>query len=243
MKRSFRLSGILYRGKSYGPGSLFIDSESKKIEIEYQKGFIRKHQVRLLEFDGNTSRPLIKDAKVILGDANVFLGSPDDSKAFEMLVARPNVEGILKEVEESIRRFFLSRASALVLRRAVGLNPREALLAFAEDVPDGRDPLEIMISNSDAGLTRAIDEMNATLEARLKEVPPEVSNRIYAMIYAVGLFQDSIDNRDDARRKEVIAFLTKVSPGKYLETESANIGVENAAVELLKSAFDSFSVP
>lgn len=242
MKLSFRAVSVQYKDKEYKKALLLVDEESREAEVQTERGLFKKKMERLVNLGIVTEKVLVAGNKVTIGGATVVLESQRDADTVAQLFYLPDLAKALGVAKSSVERFLRARSSALAPLINLKTNPRETLLGAFEEAPEDADPVDVLVSNSEKAVKGAVETMRREIEAEARDLPPETRNRVYAVVYAVGLVQDSYLKSDESSLEGALGLLSLAAPGPHLslsDLEGKNL--DEASDLLILSGFDGLN--
>lgn len=242
-KRPFKAASVQYRGREYKNALLLVDDETREVEVQTGQGLFKKKMGRLVNLGVVTERALAEGDKLIIGEVAVVLESHNDVDTIARLLYIPDVGKEIALAKISAEKFLRARSSALAPLVKLKGNPRDALLSAFEEVPEGADPVGILVSDAEKVVQEGVATMKSEVEMQAKDLPLETRNRIYAVVYAVGLVQDSYLKADESTLTGALALLSLAAPTAHLQSgELKGMNMDEATDLLLSSGFVGLDV-
>jgi len=241
LKLSFRATSVKYQGKEYKKALLLVDDVQKEVEVQVERGFLKKKMGRLVNLGIVTEKVLIAGNTVTVGGVTAVLESQRDADTLAQLLYLPDVAKALAVAKSSAEKFLRARSSALIPLINLKANQRETLLGVFDEAPEDADPVDVLVSNSEKAVEGAVETMRREIE-EARDIPPETRNKVYALVYAVGLVQDSYVKRNESSLTDALGLLSLVAPGSYPSPgELEGKSLDEASDLLVTSGFNSLN--
>lgn len=217
-----------------------MDDQTGVIEVVQQKGF-RKKLVVLATFEGKKERVSVEGSKVVVGSLEAYFALQSDAEAVSSFF-RKDLRPALNSVAASSSAFLAAKGKDLAFVHELEKDPRGVLLKLSAGLPDDADPVEYLVAEAQRNLKAASDRLIAELDASSKELPEEIRLRMFAAVYAVGLFHDSVARGDQPSKLQALKLLSEASPGSYPTREELGENPpDDAAEALLRKSLDALA--
>ena len=212
---TFRLRSAEYLEKFYEKCYLEIDGDSGSLEVSYMRGFLGKTRTSLtkMEFDATTT-VLAQGTRVTLKGLVMVAESEADASEIARIFRMPAValaaataakENVASDAGEAVHAFLKGREESLLILAKLAQDPRGvAVSSFAASADDASDPVDAVVVDASKRLSEPLEKMNSSLEKLEASGAKELSEKLYAVAYALGSLQDSIFSAKAVTEPELI---------------------------------------
>jgi hypothetical protein len=210
--REYRFVSATYRDRTHSNGILLVDEARSEMELRQWAGRRKKEQAAIVRFRIEpTAKVLVDGPLLIVSELSITLESPAKATELAGILQRPAkeqeaVQG-LSEAESALAELLVSREQAVTFLSQMKVDPREAMLG-AESLwaaGDNSEPLDAVYSSYSARLAGSLEKMTSCLASAQKKVGPVVTERIYALAYALGTVQNALLEGDFNQDQELAA--------------------------------------
>lgn len=226
MSLEFKLKSIKYSSKEFGEGLIRINEVNKEVEVLYRKTrLFRGNWETITKFTYDAqSTASISGTMVTMNDLCVEAAGIQDSQTISDLINKPRyereavlratqkrVEEVLQQVEEPIRRFLTLRTKTLDFLSNLKTAPRQALLQSSSILSeDTEDPIDEILQIYSVELQRALEEIQAVLDGVGNGIDRALMDKIYALVYGMGIIQNGVFEGDEAYVERGLGLLSQV---------------------------------
>jgi len=252
MNMEFDLARIKYQERTYDRGSIRISEDIGEAEIFYKKkSLFSEKTISLVKFRYTPKTELrVQGRKITLNEAVMETEDEGTSKTIEDLIRKPYhdavklVEQKLHEMEAPIRSYLVLRAKTLDLLANFKTKPREVTLQLSSmDPSEIVDPVEHIFKTCSDRLAQALGEMRAEMGRSSGMVGVETVQKLYALIYAIGVVQNAIFRGDESSEGDALNFLSRAfSDAPFLPKDLVNLTLEDTTERLLDANFKAIKI-
>jgi hypothetical protein len=226
----YRFVSATYGDRTYSNGVLLVDEAQSEIELKQRVGRIRKKLATIVKFRVEpTARVMLEGSRLIVSELSISLDSAAKAAVLADILGRPakelEIAQGLSEAESALQEFVVSREQAITFLSLMKVNPREAMLGaeslWAAD--DSNDPFDAVCSSYSARLADSLERLTSSLASAETKVGPVVTERIYALAYALGTVQNAL-LEGDFKQDQTLAALQELgvaATAQDLQTEKA----------------------
>jgi hypothetical protein len=200
----------------YPAGRIELDDAKREMEATYVRSFLfrkKNSSIFKLSYDAQTKVSLCK-GELTVGDLTVRVS---DKSALAELVrfimapreeAASRAEKALNLTLEEAGRFLAKRSEALSTLQRLEANPRDVMIASTSIIPDdAEDPVSFLLQALSGEVATAFGKLKESFSTTEASMSAQAVQKAYALVYAVGLYQDWLRFEDDKKRDQAISLM------------------------------------
>jgi len=196
--RTYRLVSATYQDKAYPEGVLWVNEAGSEIELRKWTGKDRRTGTAVARFNLEPNVDVLVEGPLLrVSGLSITLESPGVAGEVADLLGRPAKESeavrLLSEAESSVSGFLEAREEALNVLSRIKVDPRDALFEVQSmGTTDDTEPLDAVYSHYSTLLAASLEKMTSSLATGEKALGSRVTNRLYALAYAIGAVQNAL---------------------------------------------------
>jgi hypothetical protein len=198
----------------------------------------------MMTVNGRSSQVSAEGSKLIVGELEAVLESASDAERI-LALFKPDIRPSLSSAAQSASAFLEVKGKALSLMLQLEANPREVLLRSFDELSGGAAPVESIVAESQRDANAAVQQLEVELDRVSQELPwDDTRQRMFAAVYAVGLFHDSVIRGDRTSQSQALKLLREACPGGdySVPEETSDIRPEDLSQALLQKGFEALAV-
>lgn len=209
--RTYRLLSATYQDRAYSEGVLRVNEAGSEIELEKWTGKDRRTGTVVARFNLEPNVDVVVDGPILrVSGLSITLESPGVAGEVADLLRRParerDVVRLVSDAESSVSGFLETREEALRVLSRIRADPRSGLFEVRSMwTTDDTEPLDAVYSKCSTLLAESFEKMMSSLAGGEAALGSGVTNRLYALAYAIGAVQDALFKGDSDLAQEVAA--------------------------------------
>ena len=224
--RTFRMVSASYQGRAYPEGVLRVNETGNEIELRQWTGKKGTTETAVARFNLEPNVVVVVDGPLLrVSELSVTLESPNAAGKVADLLRRPtggrDAVSLLSGAESSLVRFLEVREEALYVLSRIRVDPQAALFdSRSVWTNDDTEPLDAVYSHYSLRLAESLEKMTSSIAGGEEILGPSITERLYAIAYAIAAVQDALfeGNPDLAQELAALQELGIVTTAQDLRT-------------------------